>query len=159
VINLLDLVFDMHPTLPKKRAFVQRMRSINGQSDPDGKMTPEQQAEMAQKQAVAKAQFEAQMAQLIAEVQKAQASGAQIRSDAVLKRLQAVRESAEAATAIAGLPEIAPIADGLLRVAGFEDQGGDSGLIDTPPQPEAQPMPAPQPDPTAPEDGAQPAVA
>lgn len=160
VINMLDLVFDMHPNLPRKRAFVQRMRSINGQSDPDGKLTPEQQAEMAQKQAVAKAQFEAQMARLIADVQKAQAEGANVRSDAVLKRLQAVYESAQAATVISSMPEVAPLADSLLRSSGFEDQSLDDGLIDTPPRPAAPPTPTPGVDPTAPADGAvQPAPA
>lgn len=160
VINLLDLVFDMHPNLPRKRAFVQRMRSINGQADPDGKLSPEQQAELAQKQAVAKAQFEAQMAQLIADVQKAQADGANVRSDAVLKRLQAVYEAAQAATVVASMPEIAPLADSLLKSSGFEDQSADDGLIDTPP-PVRRPMtPNPGVNPTAPAEGAmQPAPA
>lgn len=153
VINLLDLVFDMHPNLPRKRAFVQRMRSINGQADPDGKLSPEQQAEMAQKQAVAKAQFEAQMAQLIADVQKAQADGANVRSEAVLKRLQAVYEAAQAATVVATLPEIAPLTDSLLKSSGFEDQTKDDGLIDTPP-PQRASMPMPGVDPTAPANGA-----
>lgn len=154
VINLLDLVFDMHPNLPRKRAFVQRMRSINGQADPDGRLSPEQEAELAQKQAVAKAQFEAQMAKLVAEVQEAQAKGANLRSDAVLKRLQAVYESAQAASVVASMPEVAPIADALLQSSGFEDQTPDDGLIDTPP-PQAQPsVPNPGIDPVAPDAGA-----
>jgi hypothetical protein len=160
VINLLDLVFEMHPTLPRKRAIVQRLRSINGQSDPDGKMTPEQVAEAKKKAAIAKAQFEAQMAKLVADIQEAQARGAKLRSEAVLARLSAIYESAQAAATVAGMPELAPIADQMLRSSGFEDMTPDDGLIDTPtalPRPAA---PAPGIDQTAPADGAmQPAPA
>lgn len=130
VINLLDLVFDMHPNLPKKRAIVARMRSINGQADPDGKLTPEQQAEMEQKKAVAKANFEAQMAKLVADVQEAQAKGAVLRSEAVLKRLTSVYEAAQAASVLATMPELAPVADAILKSSGFEDQGADETVID-----------------------------
>lgn len=158
VINLLDLVFDMHPHLPKKRAFVQRMRSINGQSDPDGKLSPEQQAELAQKQAVGKAQFEAQMAKLVADVQEVQARGANLRSEAVLKRLQAVYEAAQAASVIASLPEVAPIADEMLRTSGFEDQAPQSGLVDDPLPPAPQPPPLPGTDPLAQEGGMGPEI-
>lgn len=154
VINLLDLVFDMHPTLPRKRAIVQRLRSINGQTDPDSKPTPEQQAAAAEKQAVAKAQFEAQMAKLIADVQEAQAKGAKLRSEAVLARLTSVYEAAQAATVIASMPEVAPVADELLKTAGFEDQGTDDTMIDPPPPAAPTPMPDPGIDPIAPEQGA-----
>lgn len=156
VINLLDLVFDMHPTLPRKRAIVQRLRSINGQTDPDSKPTPEQQAQAAEKAAIAKAQFEAQMAQLIADVQEAQAKGAKLRSEAVLARLTSVYEAAQAATVIASMPQVAPVADELLKTAGFEDQGKDETVIDTPAAPAAAPMPNPGIDPIAPEQSAQP---
>lgn len=155
VINLLDLVFDMHPTLPRKRAIVQRLRSINGQTDPDSKPTPEQEAAAAEKQAVAKAQFEAQMAKLIADVQEAQAKGAKLRSEAVLARLTSVYEAAQAATVITSMPQVAPVADELLKTAGFEDQGKDDTMIDTPPPAPATPMPNPGIDPVAPEPGVQ----
>lgn len=155
VINLLDLVFDMHPTLPRKRAIVQRLRSINGQSDPDGKMTPEQQAEAQKKEAVAKAQFEAQMAKLVADVQEAQARGSKLRSEAVLARLTSLYEAAQAAAVVAGMPEVAPIADTMLKSSGFEDQTKDDGLIEAPPAAAPTPVPNPGIDPTAPVEGAQ----
>lgn len=158
VINLLDLVFDMHPNLPRKRAFVTRMRSINGQSDPDGKLTPEQEAEQKQKQAIAKAQFEAQMAKLIAEVQQAQAQGTKLRAEAVAVRLQSLYEAAQAASVAVSMPEVSPVADQMLRSAGFEDQDrspGSSPFIDDPQPQLAPPVPTPGPDPIAPEGGAQ----
>lgn len=159
VINLLDLVFDMHPTLPRKRAIVQRLRSINGQTDPDSRPTPEQEAAAAEKQAIAKAQFEAQMAKLIADVQEAQAKGAKLRSEAVAARLTSIYEAAQAATVIAGMPEVAPVADELLKTAGFEDQGIDDTVIDTPPPAPPASTPNPGIDPIAPEQGAQPVPA
>lgn len=151
VINLLDLVFDMHPNLPRKRAFVQRMRSINGQADPDGKLTPEQEAEMAQKRAIAKAQFDAQMAQLIADVEEAQAKGGKLRAETVTLRLKAIYDAAQAATVVSSMPEVAPVADDMLKTSGFDDQtqGQDQSLIAQPSAPAAV-------NPAAPDMGASP---
>ena len=154
VVNLLDLVFEMHPNLPRKRALVQRMRQINGQQDPDGKLTPEQQAELAKKQAIDKAKFEAMMAKLIADVQEAQAKGSKLRSEAVLARLTTVYEAAQAASVMATMPEVAPIADNLLKSSGFEDQTPENGLIDTPAPAAPAETPTPGVEPTAPEPGA-----
>jgi hypothetical protein len=142
VINLLDLVFDMHPTLPRKRAIVARIRSINGQADPDGKISPEQQAEQAQKAAIAKQQFDAQMAQMAADIAKSQAAGEKLSAEAMKTRLTAIYESAQAAQVLATLPEAAPIADELLRSSGFQDKAGGSQVIDAEmPQAPAQQMP------------------
>lgn len=145
VLNLLDLVFDMHPNLPKKRAIVARLRAINGQSDPDGKLTPEQQAEQQQKAAIAKAQFQAQMAQLVADIRAAQAKGEKLEADAMHVRLTSIYEAAQAAQVLAAMPAAAPIADELLRSAGFKDMGGDDGAIDLPTQQEPSPMPPANP--------------
>lgn len=132
VINLLDLVFDMHPTLPKKRAIVQRIRSINGQTDPDAKMTPQEEAEQQQKQAIAQAQFELQMSQMKAQVAEAQAKGQKLSADAMLTQITAIYEAAQAAQVLSALPTIAPIADELLRSVGMRDQPDPGQFIDQP---------------------------
>jgi hypothetical protein len=75
VINLLDIVFEMHPNLPMKQVVLDRIRAVNGQADPDGNMTPEQQQQRAQQQQVAKAQFDAQMAKLRADVSRGRGAG------------------------------------------------------------------------------------
>lgn len=146
VINLLDLVFDMHPNLPKKAAIVARMRSINGQADPDGNLTPEQQAEQAQKAAMAKRQFELEMRALMAEVREKEAKGEKLTAEAMNTRLTTLYEAAQAAQVLATVPQTAPIADELARSVGFVDMAGGSQVIDVepkaPPQlaaPEAQP--------------------
>jgi len=161
VINLLDLVFDMHPTLPKKRAIVQRIRDINGQTDPDAKLTPEEQAKREQQQAIAQKNFELQMALLQAQVKEAQGKGVKLDTEAVLNRLSAIYESAQAAQVISALPQVAPIADELLRSAGMPDLNGPQ-VIDQPQAPALTGTAAAQPQQPAgpadlPPDGAQPA--
>lgn len=143
VINLLDVIFEMHPNLPRKEAVLKRIRAVNGQSDESGKMTPEQQAQQQQQQAMQKAQFDAQMAQLQATIREAQAKGEKLEADAMAKRLEALYMAAQGAQVLALAPQISPVADELLKSAGFVDMGGES-VIDPsamPQQPaEQQPM-------------------
>jgi hypothetical protein len=129
VINLLDVVFEMHPNLPMKQVVLDRIRAVNGQADPDGNMTPEQQAQRAQQRQVAKAQFDAQMAKLRADVAQAEAAGQKLNAEAVKTRLTALYEAAQAAQVIAMTPAITPIADTLLESAGFQPQGGAANVI------------------------------
>jgi hypothetical protein len=154
VVNLLDLVFDMHPNLPRKRAVVNRMRQLNKQTDPDGKITPEQQAEQEQAKKVAQQQFELQMAQLIAQVEEARAKGTKLNTEAMANRLKAVRDAAEAASMLASVPELAPITDSLLKSSGFDDQelaAQQAAAAATPAPVGADPMPTqPEPIPQAP---------
>ena len=149
VVNLLDVIFEMHPNLPRKQAILKRIRSVNGQADESGKMTPEQQAEMQQKQQMAHAQFEAQMAQLQAQIREAQAKGEKLEADAMAKRLEGLYLSAQAAQVLAMAPQITPVADELLKSVGFKDMNGP-GVIDPaamPPQPApATPMQPPIPE-------------
>lgn len=146
VINLLDLVFDMHPNLPKKRQIVQRIRSINGQTDPDAKLSPEEEAAKQQKQAIADEQMRLQLEQLQAQVAEAKAKGTKLGADAVLQSLTGIYQAAQAAQVIATLPQIAPITDELLRSSGFVDQStgpvlppGLGGMGAAPPMPGARP--------------------
>lgn len=149
VVNLLDVIFEMHPNLPRKQTILKRIRSVNGQADDSGKMTPEQQAEMQQKQQMAQAQFEAQMAQLQAQIREAQAKGEKLEADAMAKRLEGLYLSAQAAQVLSMAPQITPVADELLKSVGFKDMNGP-GVIDPaamPPQPTpATPMQPPIPD-------------
>lgn len=151
VVAMLDVVFEMHPNLPRKQLILERIRSVNGQSPADGKMTPEQQAAKEQQAAAAKAQFEAQMAQIQADIREAQAKGAKLEAEAMAKRLESLYMSAQAAQVLAMAPQITPVADELLRSAGFKDAGAGAGVIDPNVMPEqaapvdpAQQIPEPQ---------------
>lgn len=122
VINLLDVVFEMHPNLPKKSVILERIRAINGQAPLDGKMSPEQQAAKQQAAQQAQAQFELQMAQMQAAVKEAQARGEKLDAEGMAKRLESLRLAAEAAATLMTIPQAMPVADQLLRSAGFQDR-------------------------------------
>ena len=154
VINLLDVVFDMHPNLPRKKALLDRIRAVNGQTDPDGKVTPEQQQAMADKQAKAKAEYDAQMAQLQATIKEAIAKGEKLDAEAMKSRLEALYISAQAAQTLVQIPGATPVADELLRSAGFKDAGGQGEVI----PPGAVPALAAPEQPADPSMGPQPAA-
>ena len=101
-------------------------------------MTPEEQAAQQQQQQMQQAQFEAQMAQLKADIRKAQATGEKLEADAMAKRLESLYMAAQGAQVLAVTPQITPIADELLKSAGFVDMGGQ-GVIDPAAMP-VQPM-------------------
>ena len=144
VVAMLDVVFEMHPNLPRKEAILKRIRAVNGQTADDGKMTPEQMQAQQQQQAMAKAQFEAQMAQLQADIRKAQAQGEKLEADAMAKRLEGLYLSAQAAQVLAMAPQITPVADELLKSVGFKDMNGQ-GVIDPAAMPPTTPQPMQQP--------------
>lgn len=129
VVNLLDLVFDMHPNLPRKKALMDRIRAVNGQQDPDGKMTPEQEQAQKQQLAQAKAQYESTMAKIQADIQEAVAKGEKLVADAMKSRLESLYISAQAAQTLAQMPGAVPVADELLRSAGFTDAGATGEVI------------------------------
>jgi hypothetical protein len=144
VVAMLDVVFEMHPNLPKKALILERIRSVNGQSSADGKMTPEQEQAKQQQAQQAKAQFDLQMAQMQAQVKEAQARGEKLDAEAMAKRLESLHMAAQGAQLLAMAPQAAPIADELLRSAGFKDAGAQAGVIDPaamPAMPEQQAMP------------------
>ena len=129
VINLLDVVFDMHPNMPRKKAILDRIRAMNGQTDPDGKVTPEQQQQMADQQAKAKAEYDATMAKLQADIKEAIAKGEKLDAEAMKSRLEALYISAQAAQTLVQIPGATPVADELLRSAVFKDAGGQGEVI------------------------------
>jgi len=128
VLAMLDVVFEMHPNLPRKNLVLERIRSVTGQTPPDGKLSPEQQQAQAEQAAKAKAEYEAQMAALMADIKEKQAKGEKLDAEAMATRLQALRDSAEAAQILAAMPAATPIADELLRSAGFKDQAAPQVL-------------------------------
>lgn len=161
VVNLLDVVFDMHPNLPRKKALMDRIRAVNGQQDPDGKLTPEQQQAMADNEAKAKAQYDATMVQLQADIKEAVAKGVKLEADAMKARLEALYISAQAAQTLTQIPAATPVADELLRSAGFKDAGATGDVIEpgaVPAQPAAEAPPVdPSMGPQPPADGVSPA--
>lgn len=121
VIALLDVVFEL-ADLPNKTTVLERIRAISGQPGPDERMTPEQQAQKERAAVLANAQFEAQLATLKAQAAEAQGKGEKLNAEAVMKGLETLYTAAQAAQVLQLNPGAAPIADELLKSAGFADK-------------------------------------
>jgi hypothetical protein len=144
VTSLLDVLFDLHPALPRKQVILQRIRQVTGMPDPAKGETPEMQAKQQQQAAMAQAQFEAQMAQLKADIVEAQNKGIKLSAEAMAKRLETLYMAAQAAQVLTAAPQIAPVADELARSVGFQDESGDGALNAPVPTVNAPAIPAAQ---------------
>jgi len=136
-LTILDLLVE-NMDLPNRDEIVNRIRAINGQKDPDQEEpTPEEMAreQNAQKQqqfndAMSMAQLEEQQGKAkkasadaeksIAEAQRiAEASGLEAKK-AIREGVLAIKDATDAATAVAFMPELAGLSDGILREAGWQ---------------------------------------
>ena len=147
VIAMLDVLFEIHPNLPKKQTLLQRIRSVTGQAGSDGKLTPEQQQAKQMQAQRAQAQFEAEMAQLRATVKEAEAKGEKLEAEGMAKRLEAIYMAAQAAQVAVQIPGAMPVADQILKSSGFQDRdGGDVAAVPAGlPAPAAAAAPIPDP--------------
>lgn len=150
VMALLDTVFEL-ADIPNKKLILQRVRTATGQSDPDEPMTPEQEQAKAQEQAIAKKQVESQLAQLDAEIAKAQATGKNLDAKSLETTMKALYVAMQAAQVITTSPGVTPVADELLKSGGMKDQNG--GVIA--PEPAAA-LPVEPPPPAMEQPGAAP---
>lgn len=148
VIAMLDVLFEIHPNLPKKQTLLARIRSVSGQADPDGRLTPEQQQAKQMQAQRAQAQFEAEMAQLRATVKEAEAKGEKLEAEGMAKRLEAIYMAAQAAQVAVQIPGAMPVADQILKSSGFVDRdGGDVAEVPAGTAGPAANAPAPIPQP------------
>lgn len=129
VTSILDLVFEWSD-MPNKAEIIRRIRQTTGMPDPDATDDPEQQQKQRQKEAMAKLEFEMNLAKMRADIAEAQAKGEHLNAQAVAKRLEALRFSAEAALMLVQAPSATPVADELLKSAGFVDANQTAGVID-----------------------------
>lgn len=142
VVALLDVVFEMNPTLPLKDKVLKRIRSVTGQQDEDAEVDPQQQEAMQQKKQMQQAQAKAQMDMLLAQVRESQAKGDKLDAETMTAKLEGLYMSAQAAQVLAVAPNITPIADELLKSVGFQDKSG-TGVINPsviPQQPQQTPQ-------------------
>ncbi|AOJ09652.1 portal protein [Burkholderia mayonis] len=128
---MLDLLVE-NMDIPNRDELVKRIRAVNGQKDPDAtEPTPEEMArEQAQQQeqqyqdALAMANLreaEAKAARAEAEALKARSSAQHIQKQAVREGVVAIKDATDAATAIAFMPHLATLSDGILKEAGWTD--------------------------------------
>ena len=107
-IQMLDMVVDLSDA-PNKEEMVSRIRKINGQRDPDAKLTPEEQQAMndkaiadAEKSKAEKSRFYAEVAGLLAKAEKDSATATNLQVDSHGK-------AAETAAMLAQFPQLAPL--------------------------------------------------
>lgn len=131
-LNMLDLVVDMSD-LPGREAIVNRIRKLNGQTDPDAAVTPEEEAQLALKEqeSAAEQAMQKQMQQKMMELDlklkeseaaKNEATLEKLKAEAVVKNIEALYSSMQAAQTVATVPGVVPIADEIAKSGGFIDK-------------------------------------
>lgn len=137
-LNLLDLVVEM-ADLPNKDELVNRIRKLNGQTDPDKEETPE---EIAAREGKEQADGQAQAMQqaltlktLETQLKKLAAESSKLDAQAMSERIGAMYKSLEAASVVAEIPGAAKIADEILKGAGYQDMSmpAEEVIPDMPP--------------------------
>lgn len=141
-LQMLDLVVDMS-NIANKEELVKRIRKINGQEDPDAADDPEanaqreaaeqEQAAMAQRQQEIELRgAEAEIAKIEAETARIKAESALRKVDAMTKKMEAMFTAMQAAQVAASVANVTPIADSMLKTAGFVDDEGAEADIPAP---------------------------
>lgn len=129
VLTMLDLLVESMD-IPNRDEIVKRIRAVNGQKDPDQtEPTPEDMAKeqaMAEQQQFQKELAMAQLREQVAKAAKAEAEAAvaianakKIDVQTIREGVGAMKEATDAATAVAFMPELAPVADAMLEQAGW----------------------------------------
>lgn len=119
-LNLLDLVVEMID-VPGRDELVARIRKINGQRDPDTDPTPD---ELAAQEASDRKKAEAdqlEVDRLHAELENLRAKTKDLVAAAVKKGTETAYAAMQAGQVIATMPAVAPIADEVMKGAGYQD--------------------------------------
>lgn len=139
VASVLDLWVDLLD-VPNKDEFAQRIRKATGQRDPTRQPTPEeQQAEQMAMQKQAEMD-ELQTRELKARVADLESKVASADAKAMLTRVEAMLNAITAGGQVAVTPALAPVADEIMRGAGFKDMAGEDPNIVQPEQAMPEPM-------------------
>ncbi len=129
-LKLLDVAMEM-ANLPEQHEVIARIRKINGFIDTE-KMTPEEkQAHQAQQQQQDQA-AQLQTRLLTAKVAELEAKVGKTNAEALTKRVAGMYAAMQAAGIVVAVPDTAPVADELLRGAGWKDEHGQDPNIPQP---------------------------
>ena len=136
-LKLLDVVIDLSDA-PQKDELVKRIREINGQSAPDDEETPE---EMEVRQAKEREAAEARQLEIDEITSKIDERKAKIEQT----RVSTQKAAMETAEVVATIPGVAPVADQVLREAGFEGESRTAMPLPSPTIQQPRPQLAPPP--------------
>lgn len=119
-LNLLDLVVEM-ADLPGRDELVSRIRKINGQRDPDVDPTPEEQQAQTEADAKKAEADRLEVDRMRAELENLRAKTKDLVAAAVKKGTETAYAAMQAGQVIATMPAVAPIADEVMKGAGYQD--------------------------------------
>jgi hypothetical protein len=141
VIACLDLILE-YADVPNKEVLLERVRSVTGQPGPDNQQTPEQQAQAQQKAELDAMQTQLALAEMKGKVDELAAKGLLLNAQAVKAKLDSMLAAAQGAAQIVLAPGAMPIADEMLKSAGFVDENVTEPVLDVG-QPAQPALPAP----------------
>lgn len=118
-IKVLDLAFELSD-LPGKDEIVRRIREVNGMTDPDEELSPEERAKREQREREQEEDAKLQRDAMMADLKKKLADADKNKADAMAKRLDTIIKALESGNELIILPGAADAADSLLEDAGFE---------------------------------------
>lgn len=146
VLAMLDVVFEL-ADIPNKTTVIQRIRAATGQTDPDEPLNPEQQAQKDQADQQRDMEYQAQLAQLRADIKAAEAKGEEMDARALKTRIESLYVAMQAGQVVATVPQVAAVADELLASVGFQDRNATptpQPVVPAAAQPVPEAMPQPQ---------------
>lgn len=129
-LKLLDVAMEM-ANLPDQHEVIARIRKINGFVDTE-KMTPEEKAAYEAQQAEAQQAAQLQTRMLTAKVAELEAKVGKTNAEALTKRVEGLYAAMQAAGIVVAVPGTTPVADELLRGAGWQDEHGQDPNIPQP---------------------------
>ncbi len=134
VTALLDVAIELFD-LPNKTLVLQRIRAVTGMTDPNETPTPEEEAQRQANQAKKDEAERLEVDRLRAELENLRAKTKQIEAAAVKAGTETSYAAMQGAQVIATMPQVAPIADEIMKGAGYRDPnpGGDDPNFPVPP--------------------------
>ena len=142
VMAVLDLAVDSSD-IRNKDEWVSRIRKLNGQRDPTKEQSPEDAAKEFAAQQKQLLMDQMAMEQMKLGLKKLQAEIGKLDAETIVKRVESLFSSLQAAQIVATTPMVAPVADTIAQGAGYQDQGGQDPNIPQPAAPVADPMAPP----------------
>lgn len=134
VTSLLDVAVELFD-LPNKTLVLQRIRAVTGMTDPNETPTPEEDARRQENQRKKDEAEQLEVDRLRAELENMRAKTKQLEAAAVKAGTETSYAAMQGAQVIATMPQVAPIADEIMKGAGYRDPnpGGDDPNFPVPP--------------------------
>lgn len=139
VTALLDVAVELFD-LPNKSLVLQRIRSVTGMVDPNEKMTPEQERAKAEADAKKQESDQLEIDRIKEELRNLKAKTDDLIAARVKKGVESSYAAMQAGQVIATMPTVAPIADEVMKGAGYQIEQGDDPNFPVPPVAQPQQM-------------------